>query len=299
MDLKLNKKASTLLSRCMGLADIDILEYVIDGRTASILDLGDSTEVNRETAKKAAVYAAESSLGGLGKVEKRGSIISVEIPEHPAIATLGCQLAGWAIDIGGKHKLGSGPARILARKPGKIIDKIGYVESSDEAALVLETDTLPDKETCKLILDATGAQKLTVAAFRDSSYIGLINVLARIVEVGVFRLNNLGYDTRKIVSAHGTVPAPALDQDVMYTANDAIIYKGKVSLETTEWDPKITEKAVSKSSASYGKAFKDICSEAGGDFYKIDPAIFAPAALVVKDDAGKKTFTAGRATSSI
>ena len=294
MDLKLNRKAIDLLNKCTGMADVEVMEYYLDGKTATIIDLGVSTEVNKETAKKAAVYAAEASLGGLGKVEKKGMNITVDIPNHPAIATLGCQLAGWAIDMDGKHKLGSGPARILARKPGKIIDKIGYAESSDEAALVLETDILPNKETCRRILEETHAQKLTVAAFRDSSYVGLVNVLARIVEVGIFRASNLGYDTKNIVSASGTVPMPALGPDTMYTSNDAIIYRGIVRIETTQWNSDLTEKAVSKSSPSYGKTFKDIYNEAGGNFYKIDPAIFAPAVLEVKDLVNGEKYSAGK-----
>lgn len=294
MDLKLNSKASALLSKCTDLSDVETHEYDINGRTVEVIDLGVATQLRGETAEKAGVYVAESALGCLGKVGKKRRSITVDIPRHPAIATLGCQLAGWAIDIRGKNKLGSGPARILARKPGKIIDKTGYSESSKEAALVLETDVLPDRETCRTILDETHAQKLTVAAFRDDTYVGLINVLARVVEVGIFRLNNLGYDTTKIASARGTVPMPDLDEDMMHASNDAIIYGGKVSLETNGWDPDLTEKAVSRYSQAYGKTFKDIYTEANCDFYKIDPGIFAPAEIDVTDRLNGKRYAAGK-----
>jgi methenyltetrahydromethanopterin cyclohydrolase len=293
MDLKLNQNTYHALEKARNIKGVSCIEYALDDRKATVLDIGVTEKVKGKSAEKLGLIVADASMGLLGKTWIDEGTLTVEISRTPVIATLGCQLAGWAIDISGKKRLGSGPARILARKPGKIIDAIGYAESSDKAALVLETHTLPGIDECKKILDETKANELIVAAFREDSTVGLINVLARIVEVGLFRLHNIGYDTRKVAWAKGTVPIPPLGKDIMYTSNDAIIYRGTVSLETEGWDPTLTDKAVSKVSSAYGKNFKEIFTEAGSDFYRIDPRIFAPAQIKVKDLLDGKSYSAG------
>lgn len=285
MDLNLNLKTYEILQ---GIGVGESMEFDIDGRRATVLDLGVNVEVVDESVARS---VAEASMGSLGQVGIEGDKLCVDIPAHPSVATLSCQLAGWSIEIGGKKKLGSGPARIPAKKPGALIDKVGYHESSEKSSLVLETNVLPDKGVCRKILDATGSNELIIAAFRDDSTVGLINVLARIVEVGLFRLHNLGFDVNRISSAGGEVAIPPLTRDIMFTSNDAIIYQGLVFLEVDGWVPDLTAKAVSKSSSVYGKSFKEIFSEAGGDFYKIDPDIFAPARLEVTDLRDGKEYS--------
>lgn len=291
--MKLNQSTYHALEKAKNIKGVLCTDYTPDGKKASVLDIGVSVPIKGKSAEKLGLLVADASMGLLGKTSIKEGTLTTEISKSPVIATLGCQLAGWAIDINGKKRLGSGPARILARKPGKIIDATQYSESSGKAALILETSTLPGEETCKKILEDTKADELIIAAFREDSLIGLINVLARIVEVGMFRLHNIGYDTTKIVWAEGTVPIPPLGKDIMYASNDAIIYRGTVSLETENWDPELTEKAVSKASPSYGKNFKEIFTESGGDFYKIDPRIFSPAQIKIKDLQDGKNYSAG------
>ena len=231
-------------------------------------------------------------MGELGRVYIKDKRITVKIEKNPSVATLGCQLAGWAIDINGKNKLGSGPARILARKPGVVIDAIGYHESPENAAILIETDVLPNEAICRKLLEDTCAKKLIVACFSGNSMVGLINVMARVIEVAIYRLYNLGYDVNRIISASGTAPIPPMSKDIMFTANDALIYGGSVSLVVNEWDPKLTEMAISKASDAYGRSFKEIFLEAG-DFYKVDPGIFATAGLKVTDITNGMEYTAG------
>ena len=293
MDLKLNQNTYLALEKVKSNKCVSSLEYDLEGRKATVLDIGVTDRIKGKPAEKLGLIIADASMGFLGKTRIDEGTLTVEISRDPLIATLGCQLAGWAIEIDGKKRLGSGPARILARKPGKIIDATGYIESSDKAALILETNSLPGLDECQKILDETKAKELIIAAFREDSTIGLINVLARIVEVGMFRLHNIGYDTQKVIWAKGTVPIPPLGKDIMYTSNDAIIYRGTVSLETEGWDAALTDKAVSKISSAYGKNFKEIFTDAGSDFYKIDPQIFAPAHIAVKDLQDGKSYAAG------
>ena len=294
MNLELNQKTCRLLSKAKNYDCVDFAEYEIDGKKATVLDFGAKGAIPKETATALGILAAEASMGTLGKVKVEKDAVTVKIPKHPAIATLSCQLAGWAVEIDGKKRLGSGPARILAQKPKKITDAAGYEESSHDAALVLETGTLPGKDACRNILEATQADNLVIAAFKDDTTVGIINVLARIVEVGIFRLHNLGYDAKNVVSAEGCVPMIAPGPDAMFCANDAIIYGGKVALKTKSWQAGLELKAVSMFSPFYGKTFKDIYDEAGGDFYKIDAGIFAPASLEASDLANGLKYHAGK-----
>ncbi|MBN2251449.1 MAG: hypothetical protein JW724_05185 [Candidatus Altiarchaeota archaeon] len=291
--MNLNQTSYGLLEGLKEHDCVQTVEYATEAGYATVLDAGVKAEIDGKKAWEIGLKIAEASMGSLGKAEKKGSRLSVEIPRQVAVATLGCQLAGWPIELSGKKSLGSGPARILAKKPAGIIDVVGYTEKSEKAALILETCTLPGKETCEGILKATGADSLIIAAFRGDYIVGLVNVLARIVEVGVYRLHNIGFDVKKIVSARGSVPVPPLDDDVMYTSNDAIIYQGTVSLEVECWNPQDTKDAISKASPAYGKRFKEIYEEAGGNFYGIDPRIFAPAILEVLDLSGGRGYSAG------
>jgi len=240
------------------------------------------------------VKVAEASMGGLGKIEIKYNRIYIECPKNPAISTLGCQMAGWSIEIYGKTALGSGPARILAKKPKDIINFIGYEEKSDSAVLLLESDVLPNLDLCRELQKKIGTEKLLIVAFKGSSEIGVINTVAKVVETAIFRLHYLGYDVRNIVSASGSAPIPKYGKDVMFLSNDAIIYNGSVTLKLYNWNPSLTEKSVSKSSKAYGRRFKDIYTNAGGNFYDIDPDIFAPAEIKITDLNTNIEYHAGK-----
>ena len=290
--MDLNKTAYRILEDITDYEGIESIRFDISGKKVIVLDLGITSKINKQI-DQLAISVAEASMGGLGKVKINRNQINVKINKYPAIATMACQLAGWSIRIDGKNKLGSGPARILAQKPRDIIDRIGYHEHSSKAALLIETNILPDKKTCLEILEKTKSRELIIAAFRDNSQIGLINVISRVVETALFRLYNLGYDINRVVSCEGTAPIPKFSEDVMFTSNDAIIYGGSVTLKTMGWDEKLTKKTVSKVSKVYGRPFKEIFLKAG-DFYKIDPDIFAPAKLTIIDLENKSEYFAGK-----
>ncbi len=278
LKLKLNETAYRILDDLGKRERIDTFEFeTITGRVR-ILDLGVNANINDD---KISTFTAEASMGGLGTVRIKKNYVHVEIAENPAIATMSCQLAGWAIRINSKRVPGSGPARILARKPREMIDRIGYYEVSEKAALLLETDRLPDDRVCNL-LDEINSKELIIGAFSANSRVGVINILSRVVEVALFRLYSLGYDVRRVISAEGTVPIPKDSGDIMFASNDAIIYSSIVVLSVDGWNPQLTDKAVSSSSRFYGKRFKEIFQEVG-DFYNIDPEIFSPAELRIVD----------------
>jgi len=84
----------------------------------------------------------------------------------------------------------------------------------------------------------------------------------------------------------------------MGTTNDAILLAGSVVLgvRSKEEDElkNIVDQTPSSASKDYGRPFYEIFKSVGGDFYKIDPGIFAPALIVVNDVRTGITYKAGR-----
>jgi methenyltetrahydromethanopterin cyclohydrolase len=249
-------------------------------------------------------------LGGYGKAEIFSKQYGdLEFPsifvytDHPAIATLGSQFAGWQVKIGKYTAIVSGPARALALKPGELYEKIGYRDKADVAVLVLETDKEPPEEAITYLSEECKVEsdRLSLILVPTSTVAGSTQISGRIVETGMHKLVELGVDPKLVTNACGYAPiAPVHPKfaHAMGRTNDAIMYAG-VAYYTTSYEDdeglrKLVEKAPSSASRSYGKPFFEIFKEAGYDFYKIDPGLFAPAVLIVNNAKTGSTFKAGR-----
>ncbi|RLI35201.1 methenyltetrahydromethanopterin cyclohydrolase, partial [Candidatus Bathyarchaeota archaeon] len=140
----------------------------------------------------------EIALGGLGEVEVTTKsygeglkLPSISITtDHPAIATLGSQLAGWRVKVGGYTAIGSGPARALALKPKSIYREIEYRDEADVAILILEASEEPPDDVFGYVSDLCGVKpsNLYLIMVPTSSAAGFIQVSGRIVEVGMHKL---------------------------------------------------------------------------------------------------------------
>jgi methenyltetrahydromethanopterin cyclohydrolase len=297
--MNLNQTSWNILAKLADRDDVEIHEFeFLNGseKRATVLDVGVINNSKLKDEENIGIKVAEASMGGLGKVKISEEKIHVEIPKDVEIATLSCQLAGWGININDKEALASGPARILAKKPIELIERVGYYEESEKGALILETEILPNKKVCEKILNGTKVNEIIIAAFKGNSKVNLINILARIVEVGVFRLHNLSYDIKRIKYSEGEVPIPTeFDEtsEVIFKANDAIIYSSNVLFKVEGWDSELTNKMVSTSSSIYGKSFKEIFQKFEENFYKIPQEIFAPAKITIIDLKDGKEYAAG------
>jgi methenyltetrahydromethanopterin cyclohydrolase len=273
---------------------------------ATIIDAG----VNAKGGFQAGKKLTELCLGGAGKAQlgfkNYGdlNLPSITIStDHPAIATLGSQFAGWRIKDGEQIAIGSGPIRALALKPKDIYDEIGYKDQSDKAVLTLESNTLPSDALIEKVTGASGikAQNLIIVVAPTSSIAGLTQVAGRVVEVGIHKLRTLGLSPKIIWYAMGCAPIPPVGTDfdvAMARTNDAILYGGTVYC-TINYDDetalqKIVEQAPSKASKDYGKPFLQIFREADKDFYKIDHGLFAPAQIIINNAKTGKTLKAGQ-----
>jgi methenyltetrahydromethanopterin cyclohydrolase len=262
-----------------------------------VIDCG----VNVSGSYDAGILFIEACMGGLGEIAIRNDIIKgktfsfIDVAtEHAAIACLGSQKAGWKIEIGDYVAMGSGPARALARKPRDVFEY---------GVIALEASKLPDEHVMESIAKDCGirVENLTALVASVSSLVGSIQISGRIVETALHKLDELGYDTTKILNASGTAPiAPVKDDEMamMGAANDSIIYYGSVVLTVDEFDD-VFEKLPSECSRDYGRSFCDILRDAGGDFYKIDPNVFAPAEVCVKEIKSGKEHRFGRLNADV
>ncbi len=279
---------------------------------ATIVDAG----VNAAGGFQAGKKLTELCLGGAGKAQlgfkTYGDLTFPSITistDHPAIATLGSQFAGWRIkEPDGSIAIGSGPIRALALKPKDVFEEIGYKDVSDKAVLTLESNKMPSDALIEKVTTASGvsAQNLIAVVAPTASIAGLTQVAGRVVEVGIHKLRTLGLSPKMIRYAMGYAPIPPLGTDfevAMARTNDAILYGGTVYC-TVDYDDeaalqKIVDQAPSMASKDYGKPFLQIFREADKDFYKIDHGLFAPAVIMINNAKTGKTFKAGKINPKI
>jgi len=273
---------------------------------ATVVDAGICTTGGFQAGK----ILTEICLGGAGKAKLDfktygdTTFPSITIStDHPAIATLGSQFAGWRIkEPDGSIAIGSGPARALALKPKDVFEAISYKDTSDRAVLTLESNSMPSDALIEKVTTACNIkpENLIVVVAPTASIAGLTQVTGRIVEVGIHKLRTLGLSPKAIKYACGYAPIPPLGTDfemAMARTNDAILYGGTVYC-TVEYDDEATlqrtvEQAPSRMSKDYGKPFLQIFREADRDFYKIDHNLFAPAVIMVNNAKTGNVFRAG------
>ena len=310
-DLSVNRLAWRLLDKLFEHPDSYGVEIEKTKSGATIIDAGVKAKGGFEAGK----LITEICMGGCGKAEitcrKYGEL---ELPsifvytDHPVIATLGSQYAGWQIKEGDYFAIGSGPARALSLKPKKIFEEIGYKDDFDKAVVVLETDKAPPEELIKRFSDdcRIASENLAVVLTPTGSVAGATQISGRTVETGIHKLRKLGMDPSVIVYAWGCAPIPPIHptfSHAMARTNDALLYGGTayyaVEYKDEEELRRIVEKAPSNASKDYGKPFIEIFKEAQNDFYKIDPNLFAPAVLIVNNIRTGKLFKSGRTNDQI
>jgi methenyltetrahydromethanopterin cyclohydrolase len=272
---------------------------------ARVIDAG----VNTTGGIEAGIALAEICMGGLGNI----SCAPIQIggqshagvlvwTDHPAIACMASQYAGWAISVGKFFAMGSGPLRAHARVERELFEKLGYEEETEEAVLVLETRTLPDENVVEWVAEKARLQavQLTFVVAPTASLAGGVQISARIVETGLHKIETLGFDVTRVVSGMGTAPLPPVaknDLRAIGRTNDCILYGGQARYTVNASDAELEELAQqlpASASRDYGTPFYEIFQRYGGDFYKIDPLLFSPAEVWLTSTESGRTFHAGR-----
>jgi methenyltetrahydromethanopterin cyclohydrolase len=306
MPISVNQRAATLTE--WGIDRSEELGILVEKHSsgATIVDLG----VKARGGFLAGKFMTEVCLGGLGKASfAQMTCDDIDIPavrvetDHPAVATLGAQFAGWQIKTSDYFAMGSGPARALALKPKELYEKIDYKDHSHKAVIVLESDAYPTGTALEYIArecEVAVSDVYTLVA-PTSSMAGSIQISGRIVEAGIHKLTEIGFDPKKILYGCGSAPIAPIHPKAakaMGRTNDAILYGGSTYYSVDfEDDAKLKElvsKAPSSTSRDYGRPFYDTFKAAEFDFYKIDPGLFAPALFAVNNVKTGITHTAGR-----
>ena len=265
-------------------------------------------------------FYAEACMAGLGDV-RLGQVdvggrpfpgVEVDV-RRPLLACMASQLAGWAVHVPaaggapGFYALGSGPARALGRRE-PVFDTIPHRERSSAAVLSMETWDLPPAHAAQWIAEGCGrqtAEGLYLLIAPTASLAGSVQVAARVVETGLYKLYRSGFDLTCVVAASGSCPvAPPAADDLAAVGrtNDGILYGGRVWITVTCDDAAIEailDGLPSSASADYGVPFGRLYERACADFYQIDPMLFSPAELWITNARTGRTFHAGRSAPEL
>ncbi len=273
---------------------------------ATVIDCG----VEVPGSYDAGIMYTQICMGGLASVDVIVDYVNdipfafvTEYTDHPAIACLGSQKAGWAVQVDKYFAMGSGPARALALKPKKTYEQIEYEDDADYAVIALEASKLPDEKVMEFIAkecDVDVEDTYAVVA-PTASLVGSVQISGRIVETAIYKMSEIGYDPKLIISGAGKCPiSPILENDLkaMGSTNDSMMYYGSVFLTVKKYD-EILKNVPSSTSRDYGKPFYEIFKAANYDFYKIDPNLFAPAQIAVNDISTGKTYVHGKLNAEV
>jgi methenyltetrahydromethanopterin cyclohydrolase len=304
-DLGMNERAWLLADQCMArAADLRVGVHTLSSG-ARVIDAG----IDVPGGLAAGTALAELCMGGLGHVELTSLTIGGEPwpglqawTDHPAECCMASQYAGWAIDPPGFFAMGSGPLRAKARVERELFGKLGYVEDAGRGVLVLEGRTLPTDSVAEWVAAKAGiaAAALTFAIAPTASLAGGIQIAARVLETGLHKMDTIGFDVTRVVSAFGTAPWPPIarsDVRAIGRTNDCILYGGQARYVVRADDAELAalvERLPASASPDYGTPFYDIFKRYDNDFYKIDPMLFSPAEVWLTSVTSGRTFHAGR-----
>ena len=220
--------------------------------------------------------------------------------DHPATACLASQYAGWRLDHDGYFAMASGPGRALIRAE-ELYDSLAWEERSDRAVLLLEARQLPSAGVAAHVAERAGVEPaaLTLLVAPTATPVGAVQVAARVVEVSLHKLHELGFDVELVRSGFGTCPLPPVaadDGEAIGRTNDAVLYGGQVHLTVDADDEELAEiapKLPASASPDHGEPFAAVLERAGFDFYEIDPLLFSPAEVRLTSTRSGRSFGAG------
>ncbi len=230
-----------------------------------------------------------------GEVAGRPCPVVQVTTDHPLLACLGSQYAGWAISEGKFFAMGSGPMRAAyAHEP--LFAEFGLGERPEAVVGVLEGRKPPTPAVVARVAETCGVapEAVTLLVAPTASLAGTLQVVARSVETALHKLHELRFDVRRVVSAHGVAPLPPVAADDLAAigrTNDAILYGARVVLYVTGDDASIEEigpKVPSAASRDHGEPFAAIFARYNHDFYAVDPHLFSPAEVAFQNlDTGR------------
>jgi methenyltetrahydromethanopterin cyclohydrolase len=302
--LEMNERAWALADRCVERAvEMRVAVHTLAGG-ARVIDAG----VDVPGGFAAGLVLAELCMGGLGHISYTPLSVGDETwpgvqvwTDHPAESCMASQYAGWAITPEGYFAMGSGPLRASARVEKELFAKLGYAEDAKRGVLVLEGRTLPTDAVAEWVgrKSRISPAALTFAVAPTASLAGAVQIVARVIETGLHKMDTLGFDVTRVVSAMGTAPLPPIaksDMRAIGRTNDCVLYGGRARYTIRAEDDELEQLAgrlPASTSSDYGTPFYDIFKRYNNDFYKIDPLLFSPAEVWLTSATSGRTFHNG------
>ncbi|WP_058366356.1 methenyltetrahydromethanopterin cyclohydrolase [Haloparvum sedimenti] len=294
----INRTAIELVDEALDFAgELNVTPYDLDSE-ATAIDFG----VEADGGIEAGVLLTEIQTAGLANVTTAVDEVAgaprpyVEVTtDHPAIALLCSQKAGWELEFPDYSGLGSGPARALVGRETEF-ERVGYYDESEFATLAVESTRLPTDEVAEHVADLAGVEPSGVflPTYATGSTVGSVTAAARAPELAVWRLLELGYEPTDVLTASGRAPVAPVTYDedeAMGRTNDAVAYGGEVYLQVARDDDRFGE-VVSTAGEEYGRPFAEIFADADYDFHEIPETVFAPAKVTV-DVVNGPTYVRG------
>jgi methenyltetrahydromethanopterin cyclohydrolase len=307
--LSMNERAWRMADTLAARADeLHLAVHAVGG--ARVLDAGVHVRGGLEAGRS----LAELCMGGLGHVAFAPIVIDghswpgVQVwTDHPAVACMASQYAGWAISPEGFFAMGSGPLRAKARVERELFAKLAYAEEAARGVLVLEGRTLPGAAVAAWVSAKAGvpADGITFAVAPTASVAGGVQIVARVLETGLHKMDTLGFDVTRVSSGIGTAPLPPVahnDLRAVGRTNDCILYGGQARYLIDAGDEELeamAERLPASCSADYGTPFYDIFKRCDNDFYKIDPMLFSPGEVWLTSAVTGRTFHAGKLDAGV
>jgi methenyltetrahydromethanopterin cyclohydrolase len=304
MTLFLNQRARELADRLATEGDVLRVAVRTLPNGTRLIDCGSAVPGGLEAGRR----LAEICMAGLGSVTFAPLVLDgrwlpglAVVTDHPALACLASQYAGWRIDRDGYFAMASGPGRALIRAE-ELYDDLDVDERASTAVLGLEARDEPPEALAAYVAERAGVAPgdLTLLFAPTASLAGGVQIAARIVETALHKLHEVDFDVRRVVSGFGSCPLPPVartDAEAIGRTNDAILYGGQVELTIAAPDDELealVERLPASASRDYGEPFGAVLEQANWDFYEIDPLLFSPAQVRLTSDGSGRSFEAGR-----
>ena len=289
--MNLNARAAEIVQYPLfgGAEDLRVVTSIDPGCVTTVIDFG----VKARAGLAAGLFLARVCMADLADVRfapgDGGGMPRVVVrTDHPVLACMASQYAGWEIKGDDYFAMGSGPMRAAAaREP--LFEQIGYRESADICFGVLESGKLPTEAVCRDIAAKCGVDpaNLVLLVAPTRSLAGTVQIVARSVETAMHKLHELGFDLHRVESACGDAPLPPPAKNDLASigrTNDAILYGGRAVLYVRGDDASLQEvgpQTPSSASKDYGRPFAEVLAAYNHDFYQVDPLLFSPAMVTL------------------
>ncbi len=299
----LNQRGLALLEAARPNAPVLGLDISTLSNGAEVFHFG----TTRRGTFAAGVLLAEICMADLAKVSI-GSSGDPELPvsisvttDHPLLACMASQYAGWPLSVEKYFAMCSGPAR-AARGKEAVLDEYNLNAKSKNVVAVLESSSLPNATVAAEVASQCNVkpENVTLCVARTASLPGTLQVVARSIETSIHKLHELKFDLNCLKNAFGSAPMPPIakkDLTSLGWTNDAVLYGATVQLfvdcedETLE---SIGPKVPSCSSDEFGTPFLEIFERYEMDFYKIDKMLFSPARVIFNNLQTGNVFAFGK-----